>query len=134
MLLFLFQFGLIIYSNDAVLIFDLNAPVGDSVASLQTAIMAVDLIGNLTATPAGMLEAANQFRNFDRNDTLYPDVALVLTDGFSNVPILDIELALIAAADELKAETEYAVHSLLIKTVHVALLFLFKRGIIQVSI
>ena len=102
-----FQFGLIIYSNDAVVIFDLFDPVGDTVASLQVAILDVQLIGNLTATPAALLEAANQFATNDRNDTLYPDVAFVFTDGLANIPLNDTDEAVRNASEALKNETEY---------------------------
>ena len=98
---------MIIYSNDAVLIFDLSDPVGDSVATLQMTIMDVQLIGNLTATPAALLAAADQFVNNDRNDTLYPDVAVVFTDGFANVPINNTQEAIEDAAERLKNVTEY---------------------------
>ena len=96
---------MIIYSNDAVLIFDLFDPVGESVDSLQAAILNVELIGNLTATPAALLEAANQFVNFDRDDARYPDVVVTFTDGFTNVPIADPDGALMDAATQLQAVT-----------------------------
>ena len=104
---FVFQFGLIIYSNDVVVIFDLFDPVGNSVDSLQTAILDVGLIGNLTATPAALLAAAEQFATNDRDDTLYPDVAFVFTDGLANVPINNTDEAVRNASEALKNETEY---------------------------
>ena len=96
---------MIIYSNDAVVIFDLDDSEGDTVASLQATILGVDLIGNLTATPAALLEAVNQFVNFDRDDALYPDVAVTFTDGFANVPIADPVGALMDAATQLQDVT-----------------------------
>ena len=101
----LLQFAMIIYSNDAVVIFDLDDSEGDTVASLQATILGVDLIGNLTATPAALLEAVNQFVNFDRDDALYPDVAVTFTDGFTNVPIADPDGALMDAATQLQDVT-----------------------------
>ena len=96
---------MIIYSNDAVLIFDLFDPVGESVDSLQAAILNVELIGNLTATPAALLEAANQFEISDRHDSLYPDVVVTFTDGFTNIPSIDPVGALSAAAQSLQNVT-----------------------------
>ena len=101
----IFQFGMIVYSDDAILIFDLFDPVSDSVASLQAAIMAVDEPRNLTATPAGLLEAVNQFVNNDRDDAFYPDVVVTFTDGFANFPLIDPEGALMAAAENLQNQT-----------------------------
>ena len=101
----LLQFAMIIYSNDAVVIFDLDDSVGDTVGTLRTTILGVDLIGNLTATPAALLEAANQFVNFDRDDARYPDVVVTFTDGFTNVPIADPDGALMDAATQLQAVT-----------------------------
>ena len=88
----LLQFAMIIYSNDAVVIFDLDDSVGDTVGTLRTTILGVDLIGNLTATPAALLEAANQFEISDRHDSLYPDVVVTFTDGFANIPSIDPEI------------------------------------------
>ena len=96
---------MIIYSNDAVLIFDLFDPIGESVDSLPATIVNVELIGNLTATPAALLEAVNQFVNFDRDDAFYPDVAVTFTDGFANVPIADPVGALMDAATQIQAVT-----------------------------
>ena len=96
---------MIIYSNDAVVIFDLSDPRGDTVDSLRTTILGVDLIGNLTATPAALLEAVNQFVNNDRDDAFFPDVVVTFTDGFTNVPIADPDGALMAAATQLQDVT-----------------------------
>ena len=96
---------MIIYSNDAVLIFDLFDPIGESVDSLQATIVNVELIGNLTATPAALLEAANQLENNDRDDSLYPDVVVTFTDGFTNIPPIDPVGALTAAAQSLQNVT-----------------------------
>ena len=101
----LFQFAMIIYSNEAFVIFDLFDPVGDSVATLQADIVNVEHLSNLTGTPAALLEAANQFENNDRDDSLYPDVVVTFTDGFATLPIIDPEGALMVAAQQLQNAT-----------------------------
>ena len=51
------------------------------------------------------IAAANQFENNDRHDSLYPDVVVTFTDGFTNIPSIDPVGALTAAAQSLQNVT-----------------------------
>ena len=104
-LLFTFQFGLIIYSTDAQVVFQINSVASDSVADLIAAINGASGPRKLTGTPLALQEAANQLTQHDRDDAFFPDVAMVMTDGRSNFPFENTQAALQQFSDELKAAT-----------------------------
>ena len=82
----------------------INDTETDTVANLLTAIDAVPYIGDLTGTPAGLDIASDEFEFNDRDDALFPDVAILLADGKTNTPLNPA--VRIAAANRLKSLTE----------------------------
>ena len=98
---------MIIYSNEADVIFGINDTASDSVANLEAAIDGAMGPRNLTGTPLALKEAVNQLTDpNDRSDTMWKDVAIVITDGRSNVPLGGAQAALEMYAQALKDASE----------------------------
>ena len=89
----MFQFGFIIYSNDVKVEFQITSAVSDSLESLTTAIGRAEMmpLQNLTGTPPALEVADVQLTLYDRDDALYPDVVMFITDGHITPPTSQAE-------------------------------------------